>query len=582
MAGSETGRGRGGSKGAQKGAAGSGAATKSAAHPETERDRTAADKPTDAAGQVSAPATGTTEKGGMASAGKPASKPKSRGRSSAVAAGAGVSGQSAAAGAAATGSPPATKSTARADKTPDTPHVAAPDKAGSAAGAGQKTGSQPEIAPERKTATETAGTSAMDARSDAPKAAVRPAVKAVISSSAGDGGKSDAAPSATTDKAATPDADSQSTHAGKPATPPPPASPPPASPPPAPARRGFLGPVLGGVIAAGLGAGAVLYLFPDGWQDRAGPTIPDDIVTQTALSDAVAPMEARLDTLATRLDELATADPATAAMESLEDRLAALEATEDDQRAALIAQIGALDERIKGLAEDQPESVSMADIGTALSPLSARIDRLEGRIDEAIAARVDTAIEDALSDARAAQDARAQELEAQAEALAQQSAMLDARTALAELDAAADSGEPAPQALARIGAVTEPPAALAAFAAGLATQGQLQDQFSQAARQALAAEAPPPDAGAMDRVFGFLRQQTGARSLAPRDGDDADAVLSRAEAQLRADNLAGAVETVSALAGDPAAVMAGWREAAETRLAALAALAELRARLGSE
>jgi len=76
-------------------------------------------------------------------------------------------------------------------------------------------------------------------------------------------------------------------------------------------------------------------------------------------------------------------------------------------------------------------------------------------------------------------------------------------------------------------------------------------------------------------VMNFLRSQTGARSLAPRDGDDTDAVLSRAEAALRQGDLATTLTELDALTGDPAAAMAAWRAQAETRMAALAALTVL-------
>ncbi|MGB3556503.1 MAG: hypothetical protein WBA25_17880, partial [Jannaschia sp.] len=60
--------------------------------------------------------------------------------------------------------------------------------------------------------------------------------------------------------------------------------------------------------------------------------------------------------------------------------------------------------------------------------------------------------------------------------------------------------------------------------------------------------------------------------LEPRDGDDADAVLSRAEAAIRAGDVATALTEVEALPDDARAELSDWIARAETRRAAQAAL----------
>jgi len=77
---------------------------------------------------------------------------------------------------------------------------------------------------------------------------------------------------------------------------------------------------------------------------------------------------------------------------------------------------------------------------------------------------------------------------------------------------------------------------------------------------------------AVDRFTAFLQSQVGGRSLDPREGDDPDAVLSRAEAALRSGDLDGAITELAALPEGAQAVMAEWTSAAETRRDALAAL----------
>jgi hypothetical protein len=89
----------------------------------------------------------------------------------------------------------------------------------------------------------------------------------------------------------------------------------------------------------------------------------------------------------------------------------------------------------------------------------------------------------------------------------------------------------------------------------------------------------PEDAGAMERFGAFLRSQTGARSTAPRAGDDPDAVLSRAEGALAEGQIAAALTLLEALPEAGRAEVAAWRAAAEARLAAVDAAEALAAAL---
>jgi hypothetical protein len=101
----------------------------------------------------------------------------------------------------------------------------------------------------------------------------------------------------------------------------------------------------------------------------------------------------------------------------------------------------------------------------------------------------------------------------------------------------------------------------------------LQAEFPDLARQVLAlARADTEADGWGARLLDFLAAQTGARSLTPREGDDPDAILSRAEFALGEGRLADALTDLQAL--DPAlrAPLDGWIARAEARLAALAAL----------
>lgn len=85
----------------------------------------------------------------------------------------------------------------------------------------------------------------------------------------------------------------------------------------------------------------------------------------------------------------------------------------------------------------------------------------------------------------------------------------------------------------------------------------------------------------MDRVSAFFRTQLGTRSLEPKEGDDPDAILSRAEAALKAGQLDTALAELAAMpeAGQPA--LAPWIASANARRDALAAATELSQQLNS-
>jgi len=372
---------------------------------------------------------------------------------------------------------------------------------------------------------------------------------------------------------------------------------------PPPRRPGLLPPLMGGVLAAGLGAGVALWLTP-GAIDPARMLAPIEarLATLESRSAAVfdpSGLESRLAALESlaetatplgpgetgaRLDELAArlaaielrpaADPAGAPdLSDLTARLAALEAREpagDDgpELAALVARLDALESR---------PPVDLTPFERRLATLEAA---LPGLVADSVARSVAQAVAEASAAERASLDAAARDLDDQAGQVAAARAQAEAVAALGELGLAADSGAPAGAALDRLSGAIDLPGALAPFRDGLPTLGALQAGFAPAARAALAAAPPPDEAGAGERLLNFLRSQTGARSLAPREGDDADAVLSRAEAAVRRGDLGAALAELDVLPAPAAAAMAGWIARARSRLDALAALDDLATRLG--
>nr|WP_283254953.1 mitofilin family membrane protein [Marivita sp. GX14005] len=141
---------------------------------------------------------------------------------------------------------------------------------------------------------------------------------------------------------------------------------------------------------------------------------------------------------------------------------------------------------------------------------------------------------------------------------------------MAEITAALETGTGFEDAVDVLGSNgVEVPEPLTANAeTGVATQGALIEAFPDAARDALAeARALQTDgASGTSRVTSFLANQLGARSVEPRDGDDPDAVLSRAEAAVRAGNLQTALDEIATLPEEAQAALADWAERAQTRL----------------
>jgi len=148
---------------------------------------------------------------------------------------------------------------------------------------------------------------------------------------------------------------------------------------------------------------------------------------------------------------------------------------------------------------------------------------------------------------------------AEAEALARQAAQNQIALAL-------QSGAPFAEQVDILGDV---PADLVAVAEdGVVTQDTLIADFPPLAREALRLARSGESGGGMGSLF---RNAFNPRSLEPREGDDPDAVLSRAEAAVRGGDIAAALTEMEGLPAEAAAPLADWRARAETRAAALAA-----------
>lgn len=312
-----------------------------------------------------------------------------------------------------------------------------------------------------------------------------------------------------------------------------------------PRRSGWLGPVMGGVVAAGLGFGLAQYL-----PLTAGNAPGADPAEVAALRDQVAALSEALSAagdpsgLAARLDavEARLAEPLAAPdLSALEGRIAVLEARPVGSLSA--ADAAALAAIQTELATLKAAGVPQAQVEAALAVLDARLAT-------------------ALDKVAALQEEQA----AAARAAAQQGALL-------QIAAALDAGSPYGGALAALQGVDLPEALATSAETGVPGLKALQDGFPEAARAALTA-ALREDMGDTwgERALSFLRTQVGARALSPQAGDDPDAILSRAEAALSAGDLTTALAELDSLPDAARAAMATWRAGADRQAAAAAAL----------
>ena len=128
------------------------------------------------------------------------------------------------------------------------------------------------------------------------------------------------------------------------------------------------------------------------------------------------------------------------------------------------------------------------------------------------------------------------------------------------LRTALTTGAPYTPIVPEIAAATDVPDVLAVNAdSGVPTATALEAQFAEGARAALSASL----------------KATAGDSATEREGDDPDAVLSRAEAATKAGDLDAALATIDALPDAGKAEMQDWAAAATTRRDALAAFDSL-------
>ena len=256
---------------------------------------------------------------------------------------------------------------------------------------------------------------------------------------------------------------------------------------------------------------------------------------------------------------------------------------------SLATQVAAQSNTIAALSDriDNQQAPDLSGIEASLAELSARIAELEARPAVVAApagenaevsadmdalraqiAEMTNAAQTELEEARAA----AASIEANAVAAARNAA---GRAALARVQTALESGTPLGATLTDLeDAIGDAaPDELVAAQDGIPTLASLQDSFPDAARAALAVARSEGVAGEETTGLGaFLRTQFDVRSTAPREGDGADAILSRAEAAVRTGRLSDTLAELGALPEVARAEMSDWLAQAELRAGAVAAV----------
>ncbi|MFT4742690.1 MAG: hypothetical protein ACI91Z_000663 [Yoonia sp.] len=295
--------------------------------------------------------------------------------------------------------------------------------------------------------------------------------------------------------------------------------------------------VFGGLVAGAIGFGAAYFVLP-----KPDTTLPAQISAQASeiieLRDQITAIPAP-DLTGVEAAQTVTTDALAVANE----RINALEARLDD---------------LSNRAGDSG-SVSTAAYEAELDALRSEMENLRGT---------------AIAELESARD-QAAKIEDNAEAAARAAT---GRAALARIQSGMETGAPLGEALDDLAAALQGdvPAALTAVRDGTPTLAALQSDFPALARAALAiARAEGVSGESEGGLASFLRNQFDVRSVAPKDGDGADAILSRAEATLRQGRLTDTLAEVGALPEVARAELSDWISLAEARADALAAAATL-------
>jgi hypothetical protein len=336
---------------------------------------------------------------------------------------------------------------------------------------------------------------------------------------------------------------------------------------PEPARRSSALPlILGGVVAGAIGFGAATVLD----LNLSGDPQPSAFAQDTrALADAQAARITALEADLSRIESMSDTSGLAADLAQITSDLDAKFTAQAAETAGVVARLEAaaadLDARLQAV-EARPIQDMVSD--ASVEAYEAEMTKLRAAI-AAHRAEIEAM----------ATEAREAEAAARAESLKSKGAAL-----LTDLTLAVDSGAPfaAQIALLETEGAEIPDALKATAANGVPSLSELTEAYPEAARAALSAvRQDAAGEGGQGGVIAFLQDQLGVRSVAPKDGDGPDAVLSRVEAALKQGDLTASLSGIAGLPTVAQAEMAGWAALARQRAEALAALDQLKQNFGA-
>ena len=274
---------------------------------------------------------------------------------------------------------------------------------------------------------------------------------------------------------------------------------------------------------------------------------------------AIAELERRLGELTARVqtnggaattagESLSPAGVSPAEVSRLEDRIAQITADLEDLRGT-VTETGVTAAAAASAAADSAlaDSAAMSELQSELSSLQAHLQEVQGQAQQALSASAgDSGLALALGQLRDALRFSA-----------------PFETELQAVRSLIPAGDPLLEALAPLETHA---------GRGVPTRDELAVRFEPMARSAVAASYDDSWSG---RLMSRVSEAVSVRPVGEVEGDSPRARIARAEARLDNDDLAGAIEALSGLQGQAAAVAETWSTDAAARLAGEEALTEL-------
>ena len=317
--------------------------------------------------------------------------------------------------------------------------------------------------------------------------------------------------------------------------------------------------VVAGFICAGLGFGAAILSQPS---NPIWPLHPDVAQFRDETTGQIKGIDKRLNALEGRVTDLDQRAVGDVFQSDLDERTNAY----DQRFLEITSQFENFDKRLAALEKSTIESAIpdelVAQYQHEVKRLKATLEAQRESLQQFMSETTETANE-----------------------VTQRAKDTVARGILAQIRAAIDAGGPFDTAIKefdeQVGQAL--PNQLRSLAQeGVQTYQELRYSFAEAARAALnAARDELNESEGFTGIGNYLRKQFQARSVTPKRGDDADAVLSRAEQALRENDLSGALNELDALPDAARHQMQPWIDQARARQDALEKLDILSQEIGN-